>query len=327
MHREELYKIREVIFVNRNVLLVYLKDLRDLEAARYKLNSLHKQEQRKYRHDADKLKDEISNLEKCDIQSLPQKESVNGFFLFFLFFFILSAIMMLVALFMPASNSEMKAKTLCISVGVIGTLFFGGFTYAFTPNKGYKTEVEQVKEHNRRERQRVDNNATLISNKKELIREKGIEKDNRCSYYRAEFAKVTEMLNTAYSLNILSSQYRNLQSVYYIYDYMSTSQATLEETLFHEHMENGIQRILEKLDTIIAQNEEIIFQNRIIEANTREIAGNTMNILEKNQKILESQERTEQNTLEAAQNAKIAANYAEINAFFSTATYLESQRR
>lgn len=33
-----------------------------------------------------------------------------------------------------------------------------------------------------------------------------------------------------------------------------TSTATLEETLLHEHMENGIQRILAKLDVVMVEN-------------------------------------------------------------------------
>jgi hypothetical protein len=127
-------------------------------------------------------------------------------------------------------------------------------------------------------------------------------------------------------MNILPSQYRNLPSIYYIYEYMSTSQASLEDTLIHEHMENGIQRIMDKLDVIIAQNEERILLERRIEANTRETAESTQRMLSKQQQMLESMERTEQNTLEAAQAARIAAQYGEINTFFSAATYLERQR-
>lgn len=128
-------------------------------------------------------------------------------------------------------------------------------------------------------------------------------------------------MEEAYSLNILAKPYRNLPSVYYIYEYMSTSQASLEETFLHEHMENGFQRIGKKLDIIISQNEEIIFTNRQIEANTSKIVERTTEMLNKLQRSLELQQRTEQNALEAAQYASICATYSKVNAFFSTANY------
>lgn len=67
-------------------------------------------------------------------------------------------------------------------------------------------------------------------------------------HLKEELEKVKTLLQEAYALNILASAYRNVVSVYYIYEYMSTSQASLEETLIHEHMENGIKRIESKLD-------------------------------------------------------------------------------
>lgn len=308
--------------MNRNVLLVYLKDLRDLEFAKYKINSIYRQEQRNYKREVNKLQSEISELEKFQLWDVPEKEGVNGGFIFFLIFTIMCGIGLIISIMMPD-----KAKSVMCAIFLLCGSIFGFFTFACAPNKGYREEVEKVKEHNRKELRRVDQNAELISKNKERIAKKSKDIDEQSNYLRAEFEKAGNMLEEAYNLDIIPLPYRNLQSIYYIYNYMSTSQATLEETLFHEHMENGIQRILDKLDTIIAQNEEIIFHSRIIEANTREISERTAHVLTTNQQILESQERTEQNTLEAAQNARIAANYAEINAFFSTANYLESQRR
>ena len=146
--------------------------------------------------------------------------------------------------------------------------------------------------------------------------------NNKEQQLKKELQKVTALLEEAYSLNILAKPYRNLLSVYYIYEYMSASQASLEETFMHEHMENGFQRIEKKLDTIIEQNEEIIFATRQIEANTSRTVGQTTEMLKNLQKSLESQQRTEQNTLEAAQYASICATYSKTTAFFSTANYL-----
>lgn len=108
--------------------------------------------------------------------------------------------------------------------------------------------------------------------------------------------KVSALLEDAYSLNLLAKPYRNLPSVYYIYEYMSTSQASLKETVMHAQIENGFQRIEKKLDIIINQNEDIIFATRRIEANTAKTVEQTTEMLENLQKSLESQERTEKNT-------------------------------
>jgi hypothetical protein len=184
---------------------------------------------------------------------------------------------------------------------------------------GYCLERKDSKNHNEKEKERIEQGAALVPQQKQTIQAK----TNALSAYTngctEELQNIGNLLRDAYSLNILPIQYRNLPAVYYIYDSMSTSQASLEDTLMHEHMENGIQRIMNQLDIIIAQNEERILLERSIEANTREAADNT-------RQMLESMERTEQNTWEAAQAARIAAQYSEINAFFSTATYLERQR-
>lgn len=141
-------------------------------------------------------------------------------------------------------------------------------------------------------------------------------------HLKEELEKVKTLLQEAYALNILASAYRNVVSVYYIYEYMSTSQASLEETLIHEHMENGIKRIESKLDMIIEQNEELIFSMRQVEANTERTVEQTKEMLSVLQKNLESQQRTEQSTLEATQYAAISANYSKTTAFFAMADYL-----
>lgn len=121
------------------------------------------------------------------------------------------------------------------------------------------------------------------------------------AFYSQEIQKVDALLSEAYSLNILPAPYRNLHSVYYIYEYMSTSQATLEETLLHEHMENGFQRILSRLDTIITQNEKIIRLQRL----SNQQASN----------ILASCQNTEM-------QVRINNQYLRANAFFQQANYL-----
>lgn len=80
-----------------------------------------------------------------------------------------------------------------------------------------------------------------------------------------EYRTIRSLLNDFYSMNILSESYRNIQAVYYLYNYMSASQECLSDALVHEHMENRIRRVLAIMNEIVSQNEKIIFHQRIIE--------------------------------------------------------------
>lgn len=126
------------------------------------------------------------------------------------------------------------------------------------------------------------------------------------------------MLTSYYGQNILASQYRNLPALIYIYDYMSTSQESFRDTLIHEHMENGIRKILDRLDTIISQNETIIFNQHRLEAQNNKMVY-------QNEEMLGSLQRAEQNTLAAAQYGELAANYSKTVAFFAEANYLQKK--
>lgn len=188
-----------------------------------------------------------------------------------------------------------------------------------------------IKERNRREQERLKKQVPLdlarFSERQRNIRieQTNLKKEwaNRTKYLQSEYQKVSDLLTKTYSANIVPSHYRNLAAVYYMYEDMSTSSISFESMLMHTHMEDGIQRILKKLDTIIEQNAEIIFQNRMIEANTRKISDQTIQMLSTMQRQLESQERTESSAYKAAQYAQIASDYSQANAYFTLATYLK----
>lgn len=71
------------------------------------------------------------------------------------------------------------------------------------------------------------------------------------SVYKEDLKKVEQLLTDYYSLNIIPKQYRNIQSIMYIYDYMQSSQEDLRDALFSNQINEGINKIVEKLDTII----------------------------------------------------------------------------
>jgi hypothetical protein len=302
--------------MNRDVLLVYLKNIRDLEVAGYQLRLDKNRTEAKYRSEISAINKQIEEETTSNYWSKPRVPIgmfiASGFFAAVCLFFFCGVV----------SNGEIEKypfmDSLCLIIFVVLAAVFYPWSYS--------DDKKETNDHNEVERKRLEQCATLVPQQKQTIQAKTNALSTYTNGCTAELQNIGKLLRDAYSLNILPSQYRNLPAVYYIYDYMSTSQASLEDTLMHEHMENGIQRIMNKLDIIIAQNERRILLERSIEANTREAAENTQRMLSKQQHMLESMERTEQNTYEAAQAARIAAQYGEINTFFSAATYLEHQR-
>lgn len=97
-----------------------------------------------------------------------------------------------------------------------------------------------------------------ISNKKEEI--------------KADVLEIDKLLAEAYSFNLIPSQFRTLPYIIYIYDYVSTSQQTLENAFLHSHIEQAVKQITAKLDIIISQNIQII---RLLKVNLLATYANT----------------------------------------------------
>lgn len=312
--------------MNREALLVYLHDLRDLEVSKYQIEKMRSENFSDRQFAERRIQNDINTAKKKNYRHKPELPEFT--FITFVGFivFLLGAIVMMVDLLVFGSESlSIVRKKVDIVCFLVGALFAGvsGFFF-FRKMKEYIKERREVKRHNAKEKERLKNGVpALIAEKDKLRQEIIVRSSSKEQTLKNGLAKVTALLEDAYSLNILARPYRNLSSIYYIYDYMSTSQATLEETFMHERMENGFQRIEKKLDIIIEQNEEIIFTSRRIEANTAKTVEQTKEMLGTLQKSLESQLRTEQNVLEAAQYAAISATYSRTTAFYAEADYLK----
>lgn len=138
-------------------------------------------------------------------------------------------------------------------------------------------------------------------------------------------APFKQALTRAYSANLIPKQFRNIYAVYYLYDYMSTSQ----ESLSSAFLQCNLEEIKQRLETIIMQNREmiiqqalIISQNEIMIDEMREQNKRLDNIQEQNQQMLQYAAETEKNTKKAAQYAQVAASNAEACALFHYADYL-----
>ncbi|MCD7890491.1 MAG: hypothetical protein LUG26_01565 [Ruminococcus sp.] len=109
----------------------------------------------------------------------------------------------------------------------------------------------------------------------------------------ADIQSTKEHLQKAYSLNIIPLQFRNIQGIYYLYDYISTSNQGLSEAL----MQCNLDAIKQKLDNVIRLQGAAIVQQA--QANAQ--------LYQQNQQILATAQATMNNTAIAAKYAQISA--------------------
>lgn len=110
-------------------------------------------------------------------------------------------------------------------------------------------------------------------------------------------------LAKAYSANIIPQQFRNIEGVYYLYDYLSTSNQSLSEAL----MQANLEAIKQKLDDMIRLQSAQIVQQAQTNAKLD-------NIQAQNERLVQLSEATMNNTAVAAKYAQIAAVNSELNA-------------
>ena len=126
-----------------------------------------------------------------------------------------------------------------------------------------------------------------------------------------EIDKVEALLTDAYSINIIPSKFRNIYAAYFLYDFISTSTASLNEALLHCDLDT----IQQKFDEVIQQQEamimELAYQNALNEK-----------IVRQNEQILGHAIQTENNAALAAQYTKIAANNTGVVAAIQISEYL-----
>lgn len=161
-----------------------------------------------------------------------------------------------------------------------------------------------------------DNNEYKINRENDIrrVEQEIIQKNNlihQLNSSKKEMEKINTLLKEEYSLNIIPSKFRNIYAAYFLYDFISTSTASLNEALLHCDLDT----IQEKLDTVIQQQEEIImelaYQNALNEK-----------IVRQNEQMLGHAIQTENNTALAAQYTRIAANNTNIVAAIQMSEYL-----
>ena len=134
-----------------------------------------------------------------------------------------------------------------------------------------------------------------------------------------EMKKFNGLLDKMYSLNIIPDPFRNIYAVHYLYNYISTSNQTLENAMLHCDLE----QIKQKLDKIIQQNEEIIINQSILMSQNQKIIQDNQSYLSKLSSIEKNTAKTADSAERASIYAEIAASNAEACTYISLANYLK----
>ena len=135
-----------------------------------------------------------------------------------------------------------------------------------------------------------------------------------------ELDTVNKLLEEEYNLNIIPSTFRNITAVYYLYDFIKTSNQSFTTALVHF----DLHEIKSKLNTIIRQNQEIIIQQAYIISQNQEIIEQNQACLKRLSNLERTASDIECNTALAATYSSIAANNAEVCAWIGIANYLKN---
>ena len=273
---------------NREIMLQYLYDLRTLESSSNKLS-----------WDIYNLENTIPSLGQSGYYEIrPVRRENWGFFAF-------AAGVVIVAwainwfINIPFFDAD---TNIVLIIGIIIALILAGFG------------LQGVIEDNRTDKNnRIKTNQYIQADKERVQRELR-QKEILLQQYQGtqnELSEINSMLEKAYSINIIPSQFRNIWAVYYLYDFLSTSNQSLEEALLH----CDLNEIKQQLNIIIEQNRQILINQAI------QIAQND-DLVAQNNHMINRLAQVEKNTALAAQYAEVAAINAECNAKIAAAQYL-----
>ena len=296
--------------MERQAMLVYLQNVRDLEVAMYRISQIGGEELRAY-------KSMEHQLTATNYQPLPKKptENVSGVRTFLSLFFLLGAMTSIVAL-VTVLNESHSFPTWVWAPLLAGIIIFPFDSYICSnahrhriDMRTYHRQLLATKQHNEAEQARERQNLTALQRERAQWNRKD-------QYLKQELKTVDALLQEAYQLNLIPSQFRSLAHVCYIYRSMRTSQLTLTDVLYHTPIEDEVQQILKQLDTIISKNDQLIFNQRFMEAQNQKSLTDKIN-------LLATLQHAEANPLAAAYYTKISSNYTKTTAYFSLANYLK----
>lgn len=172
-------------------------------------------------------------------------------------------------------------------------------------------DLSRVEEINKKNIDEAEREYVLALQREETEKAEKARLINIRSIYSSGLEKAYSIRDQAYNINILPEQFRNIYAVYYLYNYLSTSQLSLESAMLHF----DLNEIKQELNQIIAQIQIKILQD------ARTLA-NTAAMMRQMDTLLQTAIKIEQNSEYANLYAKVAA--VNLDTFSFTNTVIES---
>jgi|GEM_PF-5845037 len=286
---------------NRDVVILHLRDLRFLEIAREKLSK-----------DIDNIDYKINNYGFSKKFYRPQRSSsgMSSDEFFEMFGPMLGGIGILLIgwLIDMLIYSMFHSHFIIIIAAIIASIFIIWSVIAIVDNysgstnsrKSYELACKKYDED-------------VVNDEKRVQWE--LQEKERLASIRSqmydEWQRIDALLKKTYDINIIPSQFRGLYAVYYLFEFLSTSQETLKEALLHCDLDE----IKRKLDIIIQQQEQIILNQELQSA---QLDG----LRQQNDEMLKYAIETEKNTNMSAKYSQVAATNTEALFYMSVAQYI-----
>ena len=305
--------------MDRKALVLYLRNVRDLEVARRIVGVSYNNEKNAYDRAIEQKREGTNAIHKT-----PEfkYERPGGCFILCLAVVILGVATIALGKYGIAIGDIKEEQMEWVwPVVLLDILIFGIGAMVLFPGRKktqkdkYDREIAQIKKDNLN----ASNNNRAISQSINSLKSEWSRKDE---IYKKEYNKLTSLLQSFYNMNIIPIQYRKLSAACYLYDFMSTSQESFQMALISNQIEEGIRRIEAKLDVITDLIREELYQTRLMREENRRQVQQT---IDQNNRMLKQLQSIESNTYEAAQYAELSANYNKANAYFSLARYLDKK--
>lgn len=290
--------------MERKAMLIYLRDVRDLEYTKRKLTELYKQEKRKVQ----KRLEYLETPHYCDeIQKnwVPTAIALGVLGVVTLICFVLMQLRVYTLV------DQMRSVFFGTLFKPLIVLFIVMLILVVIDVVKADRRLTAAREANDRERERLEENEPEVRKIKAYW-------EKRSKYLKEQYDTVCRLLDSYYRLNLIAKPYRNLASLIYLYDFMSTSHSTLSEAQYHAHIEEGIKKVEEKLDVVVKQKEKNVFYQRISEAHDRAVVS-------QHKRMIESLRATDRNNINVDEYARLSDNYTQTVEFFGKAEYLEEK--
>lgn len=130
-----------------------------------------------------------------------------------------------------------------------------------------------------------------------------------------------KLIDECYDINIIPSKYRNIYAIRFIYDYMTTSNATLRDALFACD-----------LDKIQAQLEKVIQNQGSMICKLAKIEANSEKQIQQQERMINHLKNIETNTYDTARATELSARYnriiahnTNVMAYCSAMTYIDNR--